>query len=155
MLGGMLMIDPVNEWVQAAAGGLPTEDGGAHTVGAADGGPGLPLVGWSTEAGDLRVAHFLGLHALQALPLLGLALDRWTRLDPPARRGLARIAGLGWAGLVLVVLVQALRGESLVRPGALTVAAAGVLVLALGAAAVAVLRRSSAGQRPGVTSPLS
>ncbi len=63
-----------------------------HTVGAPDGGPGLPGLGWSTRAGDLRTAHFLGMHALQALPLLGWALSR---VVPQ------RAAALTWAGAAL------------------------------------------------------
>ena len=51
-----------------------------HTVGAKDGGPGLPFVNWSTLHGDLRVAHFFALHALQMFWLLGWGLGQ-TRLS--------------------------------------------------------------------------
>ncbi|UKJ08404.1 hypothetical protein [Solitalea lacus] len=43
----------------------------AHTVGAPDGGPGLPYLNWSKQHGDLRIAHLLGIHSIQLLPLCG------------------------------------------------------------------------------------
>ena len=81
-----------------------------HTVGAADGGPGLPLVRWSTVAGDLRIAHFLGLHALQALPLLGFIVSTENR-----QAGVPVVAAAFVAILALFIwtLLQAWAGRPL------------------------------------------
>lgn len=60
------------------------------------GGPTMPLLGWALGGGDLRPAHFVGIHAEQVLPLAGLAA---TRLHPPSARAAFWLATLAYAGL--------------------------------------------------------
>ncbi len=130
-----------------ATGRLPVV--GAHTGGAADGGPGLPVVGWSMVGGDLRAPHFFGLHALQALPLLGwlLGSGRFERLGAGNRVALVVIAGLAYLGLVILLTWQALRGQSLIAPDALTLTALAALVLAAAGGAAVVLVRGRRASR--------
>lgn len=73
-------------------------------------GPGLPVVGWSTVAGDLRLAHFIGIHAGQVLPLLGAAavLMRW-----PRARGVVTLGALAWTLLWALGFAAALAGRPL------------------------------------------
>ncbi|WP_446219534.1 hypothetical protein [Micromonospora sp. IBHARD004] len=116
---------------------------GAHSVGVPDGGPGLPLVGWSTTGGDLRIGHFVGLHALQALPILAILLSRFvgTRLDERTRVRLLVVAGGAYGVLTMLLTGQALRGQPLLRPDALTLAAVAALVAATATAAGVVVAR--------------
>ena len=80
----------------------------SHTVGAADGGPGLPLANWSTLAGDLRVAHFLGLHALQAIPLFSYFAYRLKAMESIAPTVVFAIA---YFAIFTFVFIQALMGR--------------------------------------------
>ncbi len=107
---------------------------GAHTVGGADGGPGLPILGWSTVAGDLRIPHFVGMHALQLLPLGALLLELLMKRMPALRPERTRVALVGtlialYSGVLGLVTVQALNGESIARPSTLTITVASVLCL--------------------------
>jgi hypothetical protein len=136
MLAAIPMVNP------ALAGNSDADIVGAHSVGVPDGGPGLPLTGWSTTGGDLRIGHFVGLHALQALPLLGFLLARFLggRYDTMTRARLLLVAGGAYGVLVVLLTWQALRAEPLLHPGAPVVAAFAGL-LAATAAGVALVTR--------------
>lgn len=55
---------------------------------------GLPVFGWSTTGGDLRVAHFFATHLVQVLPLIGWVADRFATSNARAPVWLATFAGL-------------------------------------------------------------
>jgi hypothetical protein len=126
-LSGGLMTRPTRAQLAEARAGQGMPIVGAHTVGAPDGnsGPGLPGTGWSAEHGDLRVPHFLGLHALQALLLLTFVLAR-RRVSEVTRVRLTVTAATSYFWLFGILLWQALRGQSVLAPDALTVTTLGI-----------------------------
>jgi len=79
----------------------------AHTVGEADGSPGIPFLNWSMSSGDLRIAHFVGMHALQILPILAWFVLKDIKLTV--------VAFIIYGLLATSVFIQALRGISLTQ----------------------------------------
>jgi len=111
---GPMMTRPTAAQIAHIRAGGPRTTVGSHSVGGTDGGPGLPLTGWSLEHGDLRVPHFIGLHALQALALVALALRRWRGAET-VRVRVMFAAAAGYALVFALLLLQALLGLSIVR----------------------------------------
>ncbi|WP_202875575.1 hypothetical protein [Kribbella speibonae] len=101
--------------------GHPVTLGGSHGIGVEAGGPGMPLTNWSTVGGDLRIPHFVGLHAIHFLLLTVLALSllaarvEWLRPER-VRHRLVGVAAFGYTGVMITVTVQAFRGQALIHP---------------------------------------
>jgi hypothetical protein len=79
----------------------------SHSVGAINDNSNWFIVGWSTTVGDLRIAHFIGMHALQVLPLLAYFLLK----NVPLTISLSILYVL----LAVYTLVQALQGKPLLK----------------------------------------
>jgi hypothetical protein len=140
MAAGFLMTSPTRQQIET-----DSDIVGAHTVGLPDGGPGLPFLGWSTVGGDLRIPHFVGMHALQAIPLVLIALELLAPRVPAlrdvvVRRRLVATAAGAYAALLVLLTWQALRGQSIVAPDGVTLTAAAATVVATVVAAVLALR---------------
>ena len=88
--------------------GMATAVNGGHSVGAEGGS--VPVFGWNRSGGDLRIAHFLGVHAEQALPVMAALLAGFAaRL-----RWLLLAAGTGlYVALTVAVYLQAAAGRPL------------------------------------------
>ncbi len=81
-----------------------------HYVNAAAAGAGLPLFGWSTTGGDLRPAHFFGIHAMQVLPILALFVPG----SGIASRMLVWLIAAAYAAFTIMVFLHSLQGLPLI-----------------------------------------
>ncbi len=142
--GGLMAVPNSQQLADAHATGR-LSIAGAHTVGAPDGGRGLPVTGWSADHGDLRIAHFLGMHGLQVLPLLAWWLAR--RRVPPnerAQRNLIFAAATSYLALFGLVLWQAFRGQSIAQPDGLTLGSLAAWLVATAIAVAAITSKQVA-----------
>jgi hypothetical protein len=96
-------------FVLGAGAGAVLSAGDGHWIGGlrSDAG-GVPVLGWSRTGGDLRVAHFLGMHALHVLPVIGLLASYLVR--PGAAIGVVVIAGAVYAATTALAFCLALNG---------------------------------------------
>ena len=79
----------------------------SHTVGAQDGLKGIPFLNWSLSYGDLRIAHFIGMHALQVLPILAWYLLKNTKLTI--------LIAVVYTIIAVLILITALKGNSIFK----------------------------------------
>ena len=82
---------------------------GTHFIGGSgDDATGMPIMGWSRDGGDLRVAHFFATHALHFIPAFGLVS---AVLFGGSRRALVRIFAALFVAFVVLLFAQALSGR--------------------------------------------
>ena len=83
--------------------------------GVKDGGPGLPIVNWSTKGGDLRASHFLGLHALQVLPIVAFLISSHRSWTIGQKTACVLAFSGAYALLIALLYLRAIHGLPLVR----------------------------------------
>ena len=75
----------------------------SHSVGTSEIVKTIPFLNWSLTVGDLRIAHFVGMHALQILPLLGYYVFK--------NKYVILSLGIAYFGMATFLLVHALRSK--------------------------------------------
>ena len=79
----------------------------SHSVGGSDDSLGIPILNWSKKFGDLRIPHFMGMHALQVLPVLSFYVLKNTE-------AVFLVSAL-YFFLAAFTLVQALKGTPFLK----------------------------------------
>ena len=82
-----------------------------HSVGVSDNSIGLPFLGWNSQGGDLRVAHFLGIHGLQILPIMAFIIQK---LKGDQAKYWVILVGWLYLALIVATFLQAWMGYPLV-----------------------------------------
>jgi hypothetical protein len=116
---------------------------GGHTVGAPDGGPGIPGLGWSTQHGDLRVPHFFGLHGIQIIAFVGwFAISGRRSQDSRRQTRFAFALAASYLAWIGILTWQALRGQSIIDPDGPTLVAVAIWFVVVAVAMVFTLEVS-------------
>lgn len=75
----------------------------------------VPIMGWSREVGDLRIAHFFATHAMHFVPFLGLIII--SVFSSRAAKPAVWLTSIAFAGFTAFSFFQALEGQPLIPLG--------------------------------------
>jgi hypothetical protein len=110
-IGLGLLMTSVSGLVTGMVLGARTRSGGHWVGGTANDAFGLAVLNWSRDGGDLRVAHFFALHAMQIVPLFAvLLLAASPKLHANNAKYAVWLFSSVYGGLCVMTLLQALRG---------------------------------------------
>jgi len=99
--------------IGSVVGGMIISNQGV-AIGVENGGEGLPFLNWSTKGGDLRAAHFIGLHGLQIFPLFAWASGKYSRLGDRPRIILLLLFALVFSSIWSYIMINTMSGVSIV-----------------------------------------